>query len=194
MLRGGGGPFSLRVKVPPSPLKLPPSSPKRALPVGPLLIAARLALWLNQYSCFCSTFPRTSAYPDPSVPSMQPLHPLSCLLHVLSAPMGRRTPKAWCRTCPGAPSRNREPMRGRGCRGPGAAQAPAPCRLAAQATRPGAGQRPSIGRLAVALRLPSHPGQGLPYGTVPFVPHRRPQKRRARRNGRALKGDALTWD
>ena len=56
---------------------------------------------------------------------------------------------------------------------------------------PGPGQRPSIGRLAVALWLPLIPGRGhCPFYSA-LGDH---EKRRARRNGRALKGDALTWD
>lgn len=58
---------------------------------------------------------------------------------------------------------------------------------------PRAGQRPSIGRLAVALRLLLIPGRAAIWH-CPFCSalddH---EKRRARRNGRALKGDALTW-
>ena len=49
-------------------------------------------------------------------------------LRVLSAPLGRRAPKALCCPAYGAPSRHRGPRRGTGCRGPGAAQATAPCR------------------------------------------------------------------
>lgn len=59
---------------------------------------------------------------------------------------------------------------------------------------PRAGQRPSIGRLAVALRLPLIPGRGCHMALSLLPQAGGHKKRRARRNGRALKGDALTWD
>ena len=46
----------------------------------------------------------------------------------------------------------------------------------------------------VALRLPLIPGRGC-HMALPLLPRASDhEKRRARRNGRALKGDALTWD
>lgn len=97
---------------------------------------------------------------------MQPLHPLSCLLHVLSAPMGRYAKGV----VPPLPPR----------------------RAGDQARGPGSG-RPSDGWLS-RYGSPLIPGRGCHMAPSLLSRTGGHEKRRARRNGRALKGDALTWD
>ena len=82
------------------------------------------------------------------LPAMRPLSPSGCLPQSLRAPLGRRTPKAWCCPSYGAPHTAPGTNAGHGgAAGLGLAQAPTPCRLAAQATQPGCRAMAVIRRL-----------------------------------------------
>ena len=69
---------------------------------------------------------RTPANGDIPPTSVQSIVPTGCLPHPLSAPIGRRTPRAWCRPSYGASS----------------------CRLAAEATQPGCRAAAAMRRLS----------------------------------------------